>query len=115
MKRPSNFEKCSFEGRFYVEKCSFCLLFCVEKCIFAILIDDFSSLSIKPIEVKSGRDYTIHSALSRIVSNDDYHVESGVVLSNEREIRRGNKITYMPIYSVMFMGDSMEKEEDHFF
>lgn len=79
------------------------------------LIDDFSSLSIKPIEVKSGRDYTIHSALSRIVSNDDYHVESGVVLSNEREIRRGNKITYMPIYSVMFMGDSMEKEEDHFF
>ena len=35
------------------------------------LIDDYDSLSVVPIEVKSGKDYTVHSALSKFVSNDD--------------------------------------------
>ena len=34
---------------------------------------------------------------------DDYHVASGIVLSNERIIKKKNKITYMPIYYVMFL------------
>ena len=38
------------------------------------LIDDYDSLSAVPIEVKSGKDYTVHSALNAFVSNDDYHV-----------------------------------------
>ncbi len=66
------------------------------------LIDDYDILSAVPIEVKSGKDYTVHSALSNFVSNEDYHVKKAYVLSNAREIREAGKITYLPIYFVMF-------------
>ncbi len=66
------------------------------------LIDDHSNLSITPIEVKSGKDYTIHSALNNLMSNEDYNIKFGFVLSNEREIYVKNNITYLPIYFVMF-------------
>ena len=67
------------------------------------LIDDYDSLSAVPIEVKSGKDYTVHSALNVFVSNEDYHVKKAIVLSNEREITTKNKITYLPIYNIMFI------------
>ena len=67
------------------------------------LIDDYDSLSAVPIEVKSGKDYTVHSALNAFVSNEDYHVKKAIVLSNEHEITTKNKITYLPIYDIMFI------------
>ena len=67
------------------------------------LIDDYDSLSAVPIEVKSGKDYTVHSALNTFVSNEDYHVKKAIVLSNEREITTKSKITYLPIYDIMFI------------
>ncbi len=67
------------------------------------LIDDYDSLSAVPIEVKSGKDYTIHSALNAFVSNEDYNIQKAFVLSNERIIRHKGKITYLPIYFVMFI------------
>ena len=67
------------------------------------LIDDYDSLSAVPIEVKSGKDYTVHSALNAFVSNEDYHVKKAIVLSNEREITTKNKITYLPSYDIMFL------------
>ena len=66
------------------------------------LIDDYDSLSAVPIEVKSGKDYTVHSALNTFVKNDNYHVKKAYVLSNAREITTNGKITYLPIYDVMF-------------
>ena len=66
------------------------------------LIDDYDSLSAVPIEVKSGKDYTVHSALNAFVKNEDYHVKKAYVLSNTREITTSGKITYLPIYDVMF-------------
>ena len=66
------------------------------------LIDDYDSLSAVPIEVKSGKDYTIHSALNNFVKNEDYHIKKAFVVSNERTIRTDGKITYLPIYYVMF-------------
>lgn len=66
------------------------------------LIDDYESLSTVPIEVKSGKDYTIHSALNTFVSNEDYHIQKAFVLSNERIVTTTGKITYLPIYYVMF-------------
>lgn len=66
------------------------------------LIDDFNRLSTVPIEVKSGKDYTVHSALNNFVSNEDYHIEKAYVLSNERKITHKGKITYLPIYYIMF-------------
>ncbi len=65
------------------------------------LIDDYDTLSAVPIEVKSGKDYTVHSALNAFVSNKDYHVENAYVLSNERAVTVKGKITYMPIYFAM--------------
>jgi len=67
------------------------------------LIDDFESLSMLPIEVKSGKDYTRHSALNNFVKNPDYNTKQAIVLSNEREIKRNGKIIYMPIYYAMFL------------
>lgn len=67
------------------------------------LIDDYESLSAVPIEVKSGKDYTIHSALNTFVSNEEYHIKKAYVLSNAREVCCSGKILYMPIYFVMFL------------
>lgn len=66
------------------------------------LIDDYDSLSAVPIEVKSGKNYTVHSALNAFVQNEDYHIQKAFVLSNAREITTNGKITYLPIYYIMF-------------
>lgn len=66
------------------------------------LIDDYDLLSAIPIEVKSGKDYTSHSAITHFMNNEDYNIKKGYVLSNERKILQKNKITYLPIYFVMF-------------
>ena len=67
------------------------------------LIDDADNLSNIPIEVKSGKDYTVHSALDKFISNDDYNIKKAYVLSNEREVFVDNGITYVPIYYIMFL------------
>lgn len=67
------------------------------------LIDDYDNLSALPIEVKSGKDYAVHSALSNFVKNEEYHIKKAFVLSNERTVKTNGKITYLPIYYVMFM------------
>lgn len=69
------------------------------------LISDYNSLSILPIEVKSGKDYKVHSALDSFLSNKDYDVESAVVFSNSRLVATVDAVTYMPIYYVMFFSE----------
>jgi len=66
------------------------------------LIDDYDSLSAVPIEVKSGKDYTVHSALNNFVQNEDYHVKKAFVMTNERTVTQKGKIIYIPIYYIMF-------------
>lgn len=70
------------------------------------LVDDYGSLSVLPIEVKSGKDYTKHSALSRLLSNPDYSVKKGIVFSNHPVVKYKGAVCYMPIYYVMFVGQS---------
>lgn len=72
------------------------------------LIDDYSSLSVLPIEVKSGKDYTQHSALTKFLNNPDYGITKAIVLSNAREVEIRNGITYLPIYYVMFLSNKSE-------
>lgn len=81
------------------------------------LIDDHKVMSVHPIEVKSGKDYTVHSALNNLMRNPDYNVLTGTVFSNEREIRQNGKITYMPIYFVMFIDAeaSLSDESEYIF
>lgn len=66
------------------------------------IIDDVNNLTNIPIEVKSGKDYKIHSAISKFLSNEDYNIHLGYVLSNEREVFEEKGIVYMPIYYIMF-------------
>lgn len=81
------------------------------------LIDDHKVMSVHPIEVKSGKDYTVHSALNNLMRNPDYNILTGTVFSNEREIRQNGKITYMPIYFVMFIDAeaSLSDESEYIF
>lgn len=75
------------------------------------LIDDYESLSAVPIEIKSGKDYTVHSALSSFVKNEDYHIQKAFVLSNARQVEQRGKITYMPIYFIMFFEKGVLSDE----
>ena len=78
------------------------------------LIDDYSSLSVVPIEVKSGKDYTIHSALNTFVQNEDYNIKKAYVVSNERTVQQNGKVIYIPIYYVMFLDANAAIEETQF-
>ena len=75
------------------------------------LVDDHSSMAPHPIEVKSGKDYTIHSALNNLMKNPDYHILSSTVISNEREVHQDGNITYLPVYFVMFMENDTQKND----
>lgn len=74
------------------------------------LIDDFNTLSVMPVEVKSGKDYTVHSALNHFVKNEDYPVKTAYVFSNDRQIRQEGKVVYMPVYNVMFLNIQARQE-----
>lgn len=76
------------------------------------LIDDYASLSTVPIEVKSGKDYTVHSALNAFTQNEDYHIQKAFVVSNEREVMMKGKITYLPIYYIMFFSPDSGQNMD---
>lgn len=75
------------------------------------LIDDYEHLTVLPIEVKSGKDYTVHSALNNFLNTPDYHIQKAVVLSNEREISVKNGITYLPVYYCMFYQRDFVRDE----
>lgn len=79
------------------------------------LIDDYESLSAVPIEVKSGKDYTVHSALNTFVQNEDYHIKKAFVVSNERKVMTQGKVTYLPIYDIMFFQNVPADEKDLYF
>ncbi len=70
------------------------------------LIDDYRSLSVLPIEVKSGKDYRVHRAISRFVTVPDYHIKFGYVLSNSGVIERRDNIIYLPVYFTLFFNST---------
>lgn len=55
-----------------------------------------------PIEVKSGKDYKRHSALTNMVSNNFF--DSAIVLYNGN-VKKNDKICYYPIYMTMFINE----------
>jgi hypothetical protein len=67
------------------------------------LVDDYDSLSVLPIEVKSGKNYKEHSALSHFIENADYGIRRAIVFSNERQTTVSNGISYLPVYYSMFV------------
>ena len=67
------------------------------------LVDDFERLKVLPLVVKSGKDYTEHSALSHFLGTAEYGIDRAIVFSNERQVFQKKGITYMPIYYCMFL------------
>jgi predicted AAA+ superfamily ATPase len=55
-----------------------------------------------PIEVKSGKDYEQHRALSNILDCTEYRIPQALVLSNDN-LKVAGKIIYAPIYMTMFL------------
>ena len=74
------------------------------------LIDDYDRLQVLPIEVKSGKDYTHHSALTKFLNNPDYGITQAIVFSNERQVFNKSGVTYMPIYYCMFLNNGKGKD-----
>ena len=75
------------------------------------LVDDYEHLTVLPIEVKSGKNYTVHSALNNFMNTPDYHIQKAVVLNNEREISVKNDVTYLPVYYCMFYQKDFVRDE----
>ena len=55
-----------------------------------------------PIEVKSGKDYQRHNALSNVMGNPDYGIPRALVFCNDNVCTSGN-IVYLPIYMVAYL------------
>lgn len=69
------------------------------------LVDDHDNLTVLPLEIKSGKNYTEHSALTNFLETADYGINRAVVFSNEREIFKKKRVTYLPIYYCMFLNN----------
>ena len=60
-----------------------------------------------PIEVKSGKDYESHRALSNVLQQEAYDLPEAVVFNNDNLHTKG-PIIYAPIYMVMFLEKNNE-------
>lgn len=67
------------------------------------IIDDYIHLTALPIEVKSGKDYKIHSALDSFLSDGSHNVKRAIVFYNGNKVYSDGGILYMPIYYCMFL------------
>ncbi len=57
---------------------------------------------IVPIEVKSGKDYYVHSAISKVAANPEYEINKAYVFTNY-DLKTDGKMIYLPVYMSMFI------------
>lgn len=74
------------------------------------LINDYNTVNVLPLEVKSGKDYKEHSALSKFLDEKEYNIYQAIVFSNEPGVWQEKGIWYMPVYYVMFLQKSTAEE-----
>ena len=60
-----------------------------------------------PIEVKSGKDYYIHSAITKATTNPEYGIETAFILAN-CNISVEGKMVYVPVYMCTFIQDETQ-------
>lgn len=65
------------------------------------LINNYAKQTVLPIEVKSGKDYTVHSAITKLISEPEYNIGEGIVLSNFRDITEIKGVGHFPVYYCM--------------
>ena len=61
-----------------------------------------------PIEVKSGKDYKRHNALSNVIATSAYNISHALVLSGAN-ISSTATVRYLPIYMLMFLATEQQK------
>lgn len=59
--------------------------------------------SVMPVEVKSGKTYKRHSALTKLLKVENYGINRAFVLY-EGNVQVDGPVTYLPIYMAMFLG-----------
>ena len=69
--------------------------------------------TILPVEVKSGKDYEFHLALSNILGNGQYGIPEAITLCHDN-ISVSGKVVYMPVYMIMFLHRSRETSPAEF-
>ncbi len=63
--------------------------------------------AVLPVEVKSGKDYYVHSAINKVVENTEYEIPEGFVFGDCNIEERG-KIKYFPLYMCSFISDEVD-------
>ena len=76
------------------------------------LVDDYDNLTVLPLEIKSGKDYTVHSALDNFLSTPLYNIHRTIVFSNEGRVYEDKGVVYMPVYYCMFLRHPDEVNEE---
>lgn len=76
------------------------------------LVDDYNNLTALPLEIKSGKDNTVHSALNNFLDTPLYNIHRAIVFSNESRVYEDEVVVYMPIYYCMFLQHPDEASEE---
>lgn len=63
-----------------------------------------------PIEVKSGKDYKVHRALSNIMDCGEFNLNRALIFNNSN-LKVEGKLTYTPIYMAMFLKQEIKDED----
>lgn len=63
-----------------------------------------------PIEVKSGKDYKVHRALSNIIDCGEFNLNRALIFNNSN-LKVEGKLTYAPIYMAMFLKQEIKDED----
>lgn len=63
-----------------------------------------------PVEVKSGKDYTVHAALDNMLNVEEWNLNESIVFCMGN-VERTEKTTYLPWYMVMFF--RQDRMPDH--
>ena len=55
------------------------------------------------LEAKSGKSFMTHAALNNLMQQSEFNIPNAIVLSKSGEIQADGKITYFPVYFLMFI------------
>ena len=66
--------------------------------------------NVLPIEIKSGKDYKKHAALSNVMANAAYAIPEAFVFHNGN-ISTSERVSYYPIYMLMFIQKDRPQED----
>ena len=67
------------------------------------LVNDYNNLTVLPLKIKSGKEGYEYKAMPKLLKTEDYRINTGYVLSNDREATIKNGIVHMPIYYILFI------------